>query len=190
MLVLPSRTLIQPSGMVVFGGPPPGGGGGYTLQDNVGTTDSDFDSFGTTAGREYIGMSWVAGSSYTLTLVIPKMQKSGSPTQTLTGYIYSGVANLPGVVLATSTNTIAASSLVASPGDYIGTGFMFAGLALTNAVQYHFVMQSSANNASNFPQWRYVPSGASGFSSFSADGALWGNDESSVQGTFKTYSGG
>jgi hypothetical protein len=158
----------------------------YVEQESLCPSDVDWDTFSNVAGHENIAMSWTAGASYTLTQASPKLNKAGSPTQTLTAYLYADSGNKPATLLGTSTNTIAASTLAASPGSYVD--FQFAGVSIVSGTRYHLVVGGSALDPSNCPQWRYSGSaGGAEYASYSADRSAWTTDESSVQGTFKTY---
>ena len=75
---------------------------------------------GTSGGTEAAGQSFTTTSAYTLDIASLKLYKSGSPTDNLSLAIYSG--SITGSLVATSDN-VAASSLVASPGSWINFNF-------------------------------------------------------------------
>lgn len=161
---------------------------GFVEQESLAETPDDFVSFGTASGTTYIGLSWTPGSSYTITQIAPKLYKVLSAVQTLTAYIYSDALTVPDTVLATSTNTVDASTLSTdTTGVY--TNFQFSGLALTGSTRYHLVIGCSSVDASNFVRIRYLTvGGGSEFLDLDADGTSWGaTTEATVQGTFKTY---
>jgi len=167
---------------------------GYTEQQDLpGTKDADAS---TTLGNASNGTWYVAGrftasSSYTCTKIeVYVSVVTGSPTQTLTGYIYSKTGanywdDVPNALLETSTNTIDSTTISAS--TYIT--FLFTGEALTNAEQYWAVFKTSAYDDDNNISLRYDSSDVQRVMR-SVTPISWSNTDNSSALHIKAYSGG
>lgn len=145
------------------------------------TCNTTLQSFGTDSSQENLGSSsslgWLASSnrwttSTTTCAVKVSLLKSGSPVGNITAYIYSEGSSVPGSVLATSTTTLAASTLTGSEAVYAFT-FNFSPVSGTT---YWVALNNSVIDAANFVLVR-IDGGSSGGALFqSANGTSWGSD--------------
>ncbi len=157
------------------------GGCANTLTDSQ-TTYSTTETM--TRWHAWYGSDFTTGSAYTLCKLEIYIYKVGTPTGN--GYlkIYSDSSGVPGTLLATSTTTLAESTLSDSAPAFIA--FDFEGLALTTSTKYHIVYLGTANSSN------YVAGGVNGgatghTSSYSDDGVSWGPYTANDQINFKTY---
>lgn len=115
------------------------------------TTIGSTTNWANADSTERLGGAWQAGSSYTLTRVDFNLAKSGSPTQTISAFIYSATASpgTPSTLIATASNTVAASGLSGS-GAY--ETFNFPNTSITSGTWYYVVLTiaDGTSNASNF----------------------------------------
>lgn len=135
----------------------------------------------------YNATSFTTGSAYTLKRLTVYLKCVGTcPAVNITGYIYSDNSGAPNTALATSTDTIAASTIGTS--DYAYYPLNFTGVELSNATKYHIVLTKAYTDSENYIYW-YIDQTESGQSVY------YGNTsppssllDSSGQGVFATYS--
>lgn len=132
-------------------------------------------------------------SGFTMCRMTVELAPVGSPTQTITAYIFSNNNNStpsdytddsPATLLATSTSTLSASSVTAQ-GWY---EFTFAGLAMTASTDYWVVLKSSAVDASNHLLWMSTSAGVEEETRNSENGSAWSGDSSSRGLAVRLYS--
>jgi hypothetical protein len=124
-------------------------------QSYVGTSGDD--AFGY-PGAENVFQNIVPSVSGVLSKFEFNLKKVNSPTFTIVGRLYSvnTATFLPDQILATSNNTVAASSLSAS---YAYIAFTFDGYPIQAGVPYALVIAASASNASNYVHRQVTVSG-------------------------------
>lgn len=129
---------------------------------------------------------WTAGSTYDLRRVAVRLSRTGSPAFTLTAKIWSDVTDAPGVVLYTSSTTVASASLERQQGE---ANFEFAaGTTITSGTVYWLEMHVSAmGDASNFVNWFYTIDFVTNGTKRSADEVSWAAQVHRV-GQFTTFS--
>lgn len=157
------------------------------LQQSQTASDTDLNVGENGPDRTYSLTQFTASSSYTLTEADFQLRKTASAAQTIDARIFSNNAgpNDPNALLATSTNTLAASTIVAD--TYYA--FTFSGFALTNGTIYWIGMKATPIDGAQFPIWRAIA--GSGRTEFGdATATSWsqytGNPHA---GTYKLYSG-
>jgi len=164
---------------------------GYTLEQDW-PVSKDVEA-STSIGNDNTGGAgrFTADANYTLTKAAFCCHSvTLSPTHTLTGKIYSKTSDTayedePNALLATSTNTVDASTLVA--GVYFE--FLFAGLALTSGEDYWAFCETNGTDASNYFNLRYDSTGSGSRVSRYIAGT-WYNVDTSAEMYLKLYSGG
>lgn len=161
------------------------GGPSYVLRDRYVTSPGSARKIGSVAGNRYAGEYIVAGASggggtgYNVAKVVWKMRRTAtiSPDFNVTMTIRALNGAVPdSSALATSTTTIAASTLTTSFADVV---FLFPSTALTNNVVYWFIIECSSTNdvnncieiqdVTNVPADNFTRS----YFRFSADGSDW-----------------
>ncbi|HYG24439.1 MAG TPA: LamG domain-containing protein [Verrucomicrobiae bacterium] len=101
------------------------------------------------SGTQYKASKFTPASSYILEKVEGLIYANGTPSGTITGFVWADNAGVPGTILATSTNTVDGSGITTSTsGDWYA--FEFSGVALTSGTPYWFGYGSSTVNGSNF----------------------------------------
>jgi hypothetical protein len=134
---------------------PPYAGGAWSCYGaidapaNYNAPNTQFN-IGSAAGLTYLATQFTASQSYTLTSFFAQLKKVGSPIGNVSAYLYSDSANTPGALLATSSTTLAASTLGAA---FTPQSFTFAGYSIVSATKYWVVLFSSVIDASNHPAW-------------------------------------
>lgn len=93
---------------------------------------------------------YVSWKDKTLTSIDVNLLKQWSPTGNLTMKVYSDTGS---TLVATSSNTIAESTLTASYAEYTYT---FAWETLTAWQYYMEISDDRANNTSNYSKWAYI----------------------------------
>jgi hypothetical protein len=107
-------------------------------------------TIGDSASEWYMSSNWTASSSYTCTQLTFQVYRTGTG-QNLTCYIYSDTGSAPNALLATSTTTITAASIVTN-ASFDATNdvlFSFAGQAITNGTSYYAVLKVAGVDGSN-----------------------------------------
>lgn len=138
-------------------------------------------AIGLSTGVEKYCSTFTAGSDYTMTKMEVVLYRSSVPSGNISLKIYSpNASKLPNTLLATSTNTIDASTLTTTPTYYT---FNFSGLALTNGTQYVFSIEPTNKNYII----TYVALSISGQTTGYWTGSAWTVDNTARQMDFKTY---
>jgi hypothetical protein len=136
-------------------------------QTTASATVSCFNGSSTT----FVGSQWTTAATYTLCRLTTRIYRVGTPTGTITAYIYTNNLGEPGTLLATSTTTISAGALTDSTAGE-DAGFTFAGLSLTSGTAYYMVLGSSAVSGANFVRW-VAGATSTGNTDSSADATTW-----------------
>ncbi len=157
-------------------------------QDTNNGTTTGSQNVGDTSGDKWMATSFTASFTYTAHKIVLRLSKTGSPTGTITAYIYSDSANVPGSVLTGGTSgTINASSLGASEADADLTGLTSS---ITSGTKYWIVMQASQTaDAVNYINWHYdtLSSDSNGRLKNSSNGTSWGNKSNTHSGKFTNW---
>lgn len=183
-LFLPSRDIIRPAEALNMAGFGSSGVAGcsYPTKDSFTTDPAQTTWLGYSDGTKYASSKFTAGSSYSLAKLTVKLLKAGSPSFTITAYIYSTPTNDPVNLLATSTDTLSAASVSTSATDYT---FNFSNYGLISGTSYSWALGcSSVGDSSNRID---IYGGSGGRTCLSADGSTWTYD-STLQCYFITQS--
>lgn len=162
-------------------------GASETLQQSQTSSDTDLNVGENGPDRTFSLTQITAASTYTITKLEFQLRKTASAAQTIDARIFSdnSVPNDPLALLATSTNTLAASTIVAD--TYYR--FTFSGLPFVSGTKYWIGMKATPIDGGQFPIWRAIQgSGRTEYGDVSA--STWsqytGNPHA---GTYKIYSG-
>lgn len=162
------------------------GGACDTLKDSETTAYGAAEAIGSASVNKYFGSKWTVGSSYTCCALRVYIRKHGSPTSTLTAYIYSNNAtpnpDEPNASIGTSTNTLTASDVTTSWTEFV---FTFSGVSLTNANINWQVLVANTVNADNYYEWYCCTTDTAG-AARGSDGSSWASRNKTCW--FKTYS--
>jgi len=167
-------------GQTVIGGGVTGGAC-TTLSDSV-TTGTVAESVWSSSGKVWNAGTFTAGSSYTLCKLSISAAKVGSPTMSVTAFIYNDSSNAPGSQVGTGSGSVAVSTFPASQGDVFFTGM---NVSIVNGTKYWIAIQSTAQDGVNNASW-FVGAGSDFFDA-SANGTTWTNEDSNIKARFATY---
>lgn len=119
------------------------------------TYNANFGSSTTISEKK--GQSFLSTLGGSVSSVLVKLSKVGSPTDNVVMKIYETSAGAPtGSALYTSTNTIAGATITTSEVDYT---FNFSGASLSGSTTYAFALErTGALNASNYYRTRHSAS--------------------------------
>ncbi len=159
----------------------------YVQQDQVTGTTTGNQPIGSYSGNQYVASPFTAGSSYTLTQVVLRMAKLGSPTFTMTTTIYTDSANAPGTVVGIGSGSIAASSLGTTEADVTFTGL---NASITLGTKYWIAVGASATqDASNDVLWYSFGAAATDITTSSSNGSAWSPYDTFAKAKLTTFSG-
>jgi hypothetical protein len=118
------------------------------------------------------GQSFTPAVNHTLTRISTKLSKSGSPSDNAVMKLYATAAGLPSTLIATSTTTLALSSLT---GNAVIYDFDFSSVPLTAGTMYAWeVERSGALNDSNyFNVYELDPAAYAGGTKLNFNGTAW-----------------
>lgn len=162
-----------------------------TVKDSSTVAGLGAHSLGIGSSSMYLATKFVAGSSYTFCGFDALLQKSGSPTQTVTPELWSHNAgtDLPDAALSVGSTTYNAATFPASEAAYHFTGM---NAALVSGTTYWLVLHitSGASDSGNFTQWfrnsTLAVGGANNVASATAAGS-WSSTSTSRRLKFNTY---
>ena len=161
-------------------------GGACTEEESFGATDDAYYSFFEVSGTKWAGLEFVPASSYTITQFALKLYyRDGSPSGTVTPYIYSTTSDHPNASLG-SGSAVNIADLPASADYHVFT--LTSGIALTSGVHYWAVLVSSSTGAAQKVSIRFDSTDSYDLE-IDADGVSWTEIYSSEQTTIKTYVG-
>lgn len=154
------------------------------LDSITGTTNSN-SGLGASAGNTYQGQLFTAAASKTVRMVVARMDKTGSPTFTLNGYIYNQSAGAPGSLVGTGSSNFSASGLGTTEGDALFVGLS---ASITSGTGYALVFKctSSPNDFTNYVRW-YQKSGTTNTWGNSTNGTTWTMQNDFEQNKFTLY---
>jgi hypothetical protein len=138
--------------------------GGYVLKNsNLVDNDAYTDAWNT-AGREYAAIAFKPTTNYTLNRIKIKLQKLGSPTQTMTCAIRSDSSG-PSTVITngTSDTTLSMSTFTSAPGAFETWDFS-NGPSLIADTLYYVTLQISATSGTDWAGIRVDETGGAGAS--------------------------
>lgn len=128
-------------------------------------------NIGKVAGNQWLATQFTTALAYALDSITLKLLKVGSPTGNINVYLYSDSgSNTPGSLLATASETLAASSLTGSSAEYV---FTFSGYSLSSATKYWTAVKSSVVDVNNWVEWSASTLDNTGLTYASANGSSW-----------------
>lgn len=149
----------------------------YVLAETINTTDTARYSLNQYAVADWHATQWtIAAATYTMAqLGFGLVRVSGASTGNIRTYVWSNliggaVSPCPGTLLATSLNTVDASTITASVVEYL---WQFTGLALTHGTPYWFGLSCDAVDATNYIQVVRGSYNAARYHDQSGDGSTW-----------------
>lgn len=154
----------------------------YTLRETLGSSAANL-SLGDVSTNPYVASKSTAAASYVLTKAEVNLLKVGSPGGVITAKMYADSSGAPGSLLASSTNTKAATDVLTTE-SFIA--FLFSGQSVSSSSVYWYAAFSSAVNNTNYYRLRGGAS-ASGTVDSSSDGSTWAGYNNRALNV-KTYS--
>jgi hypothetical protein len=167
--------------------------GNYISGACTGTEIQEYTSgTGYTTMFYYSGYYWGSGSFTTssttsICSIEVEIYKVGSPTGDITLYLYTDDAGVPDTLLATSSNTVDASTLPDAAGTYtaftLGTSY-----TPTNATRYHIVLYKASNSSTNYVYWQTRRTSGLELTNRSNNGSTWTSEDTTADVNFRTKS--
>ncbi len=180
--MLPIReadAFMQMRGQAVASGTPT-----YSLEETFNWTAASNEAVGNTSGNTNKAGRHTAAGSYTIKKIEVRVTESGSPTQTITAYLYTSTGdpyNTPDTLTDTSNETLDASTL----SGITEVAFTFGtGLTVSNGTRFWVRLGASAVDGSNYIVWKQESGDRVCYSS---DGSSW-SYEGTHSVSLKTYS--
>lgn len=164
---------------------PPSSGCSVQADQQTGTNNQS-GPLGDQSSNTYGAFSFTAASSYTLCAITVPLEKVGTPSYTLTAYVYSNSSNSPASLIGTGSAGIATTSLGTSYANITFTGLS---AAITASTQYWVVIKSTSapNDNTNYAQWGGTGSGCTPYFAISPTGSSWSTGDACVTGILTTY---
>ena len=160
----------------------PTGGGSCTGQTEYASAANAYASFG---GSEYAALRFVAASSFNLTQIGVYLGTENTPTGLIHAYLYNALSTSPGTsLLATSTNTINASTITTSFTEF---KFQFPSTALTSSTNYYIIVGNEQNDGIRYALDTNITLAYGDM--VSGNGMVSWTNGNNMQGRLTTYSG-
>lgn len=161
---------------------------GCVLKDSF-TDNTTADFFALDTPRQYMSSSFVPTSTYNVCKIEVHVYKAGSYTGNLTMYLrpVTGSTGMPdnATLLDTSTNTVAGTSMLTTPGRYESWNFG-GSVTLTGSTRYALILYSSSVSGTAYPYvWRHATTGFHEYKS--GDGLLWVSHVNNNSAAIKVY---
>lgn len=158
-----------------------------TLIDQRYESGATNDYFGYDATRQYLGQGFTPTIKGKVVKFGFQLKTVGSPSGTITGYLYSNNSGVPGTLLGTYSN-MSATSLTASYTWYYFTITSESAPIVIPGQTYHLVLGSSALNTTNYIHMKANASDAytGGAASIGSSTPTW-TAQPSVDEDFREY---
>jgi len=163
-----------------------------TPGDTAGTGGTVGIALANQSSRQYLATRFTPSAGFeNVCRLDASLYKTGSPTGTLTAYIYTDSGSGPGSVLANS-NGVDASTITATTNSgalAALTTFNFtSSTTLSTSSTYYIVIGNSGNNTTNYLNWSTQTLGGTSFPSYrSSNGSVWTSLGVNQKLYFKTY---
>jgi hypothetical protein len=134
----------------------------------------------------YQSFSFTATSDYSLCTIVAQPYKVGSPTGTISAYVYSdNGSGSPNTSLGGCSNTVDSSAIPDGQGGALQSWTLTTPVDIVSGTRYHYIFYKAAADGSNCVRLQAQPTAGVGYNNRSGDGSTWTVDDNSFAGHFE-----